>query len=213
MNIGATASSVFSLAAAISLLIAVAMPQAVQAEDQFKVTQVIKLFEGVLHYPPPLWMKGKDKIGDFNVYRKQEENSFIFEMIPKSQEFGRWSNIYGVYAWKLPEYELKRFFEESLHALSLGCKKQATSSLAAVEDGRMVMAYHCPSLVNELVCDGNDAESGFLYLSQVNSTFVKVYQAWRYDSRKIGTEQTPMTKGVIAEAAEDMKAIRFMSAE
>ena len=158
-------------------------------------------------------MKKKDKIGDFSVYKKQEDNTFTFEMIPKSQKFDSWTNIYGVYAWKLPEYDLKRFFEESLHALSMGCKKQATSSLAAVEDGRMVLAYHCPSIADELVCDGNDAESGFLYLSQANNTFVKVYQAWRYDSRKIGTEQTPMTRGVIADAVEDMKAIRFMRAE
>ena len=194
-------------------MIAVTSPQALQAEEPLKTTQVIRLYEGILHYPSPLWMKKKDKIGDFSVYKKQEDNTFTFEMIPKSQKFDSWTNIYGVYAWKLPEYDLKRFFEESLHALSMGCKKQATSSLAAVEDGRMVLAYHCPSIADELVCDGNDAESGFLYLSQANNTFVKVYQAWRYDSRKIGTEQTPMTRGVIADAVEDMKAIRFMRAE
>lgn len=177
------------------------------------MTQVINLYDGVLHYPVPLWMKAKGKIGDFHVYRKQEENTFTFEMVPKSQEFDSWSNIYGVYAWRLPEYDLTRFFEESLRALSLGCKKQANSSLVAVEDGRIVMAYHCPELADEIVCNGMDAESGFLYVSQANSTFVKVYQAWRYDSRRIGTEQAPMTREVITEAAEDMKAIRFMSVE
>lgn len=213
MNISSTVLTWFKVIATIIFMTAVILPKAVQAEEPIKISQVIKIYEGVLHYHPPLWMKAKDQIGDFNVYRKQEENTFTFEIIPKSQEFGSWTNIYGVYAWKLPEYELKRFFEESLHALSLGCKKQANSSLVAVEDRRMVMTYHCPSLADELVCDGNDAESGFLYLSQVNSTFVKVYQAWRYDSRKIGTEQTPMTREVISEAAEDMKAIRFMSVE
>jgi hypothetical protein len=213
MNISVTAHTWFKLTATIILMIAVTAPQVLQAEEPLKMTQVIRLYDGILHYPSPLWMKTKDKIGDFSVYKKQEDNTFTFEMIPKSQKFDSWTNIYGVYAWKLPEYDLKRFFEESLHSLSLGCKKQANSSLVAVEDGRMVLTYHCPSLVDELVCEGNNAESGFLYLSQVNSTFVKVYQAWRYDSRKIGTEQAPMTKEVIVEAAEDMKAIRFVSAE
>ncbi len=213
MNIGVTVHTWFTLTAAIIFMIVATVPQTAHAEESFKMSQVIKLYDGVLHYPPPLWMKVKDKIGDFDVYRKQEENSFTIEMIPKSQKFGSWTNIYGVYAWRLPEYDLKRFLEESLHALSLGCKKQAKSSLVAAEDGRIVMTYHCPALADEVVCNGMDAESGFLYLSQVNSTFVKVYQAWRYDSRRIGTEQAPMTREVITEAAEDMKAIRFTSVE
>jgi hypothetical protein len=84
---------------------------------------------------------------------------------------------------------------------------------AAVEDGRIVMTYHCPALADEVVCNGLNAESGFLYLSRFNSTFVKVYQAWRYESKHIGTEQSPMTRDVIAEAAEDMKAIQFTNAQ
>lgn len=213
MNISDTACSWNKLTTAIIFMIAVSLSQTAQAEEAFKVTQVINLYDGVLHYPVPLWMKAKDKIGDFHVYRKQEENTFTFEMVPKSQEFDSWANIYGVYAWRLPDYDLKRFLEESLRALSLGCKKQANSSLVAVEDGRIVMTYHCPALADEVVCNGLNAESGFLYLSRFNSTFVKVYQAWRYESKHIGTEQSPMTRGVIAEAAEDMKSIQFTNAQ
>ncbi len=184
----------------------------VWAEEPLKMVQAIKLYEGVLKYPPPLWMKTKDKIGDYKISRSQEKNTFSFEMIPKSQDFESWTRIYGVYAWLLPDYDMKRFIEESLNMLALGCKKQSKSTLVVAEDGRVVMTYHCPALADEVVCNGMDAESGFLYMSQVNSTFVKVYQAWRYDSKQMGKEQSPMTRDVIVEAVENMKTIRFINA-
>jgi hypothetical protein len=199
------------LKAACTVMAIVSLPVTVLAEEPPRMVHAIKLYEGTLKYPPPLWMKTKDTFGDFKVSRKQENNSFHFELIPKAQDFENWTRIYGIYAWQLADYTLQRFMDESLNALALGCKNQAKSTLIAAEDGRIVMTYMCPCLDDMLVSNGNDAESGFLYISKINNTFVKAYQAWRYSSKDIGTDRSPMSRDTITEAAEDMKSIRFIT--
>ena len=199
------------LKAACTVMAIASFPMPVLAEEPPRMVHTIKLYEGTLKYPPPLWMKTKDTFGDFKVSRKQENNSFHFELIPKTQEFESWTRIYGIYAWQLADYTLQRFMEESLNALALGCKSQSKSSLITAEDGRIVMTYMCPCLQDILVRDGNDTESGLLYISNINNTYVKAYQAWRYSSNDIGTDRSPMSRDTIAEAVEDMKNIRFMT--
>lgn len=201
--------SILKAACTVMAITSLSMP--VLAEEPPRMVHAIKLYEGILKYPPPLWMKTKDTFGDFKVSRKQENNSFHFELIPKAQDFENWTRIYGIYAWQLAEYTLQRFMDESLNALALGCKDQAKSSLVAADDGRIVMTYMCSCLKDILVRDGKDAESGFLYMSNVNNTYVKAYQAWRYSSKDIGTDRSPMSRETVAEAAEDMKNIRFMT--
>lgn len=199
------------LKAACTVMAIASLSMPVLAEESPRMVHAIKLYEGTLKYPPPLWMKTKDTFGDFKASRKQENNSFHFELIPKAQDFENWTRIYGIYAWQLADYTLQRFMDESLNALALGCKDQAKSSLVAAEDGRIVITYMCPCLQDILVCDGNDAESGFLYMSNVNNTYVKAYQAWRYSSKDIGTDRSPMSRETIVEASEDMKSIRFIA--
>lgn len=184
-----------------------------RAEEQPTITQTMKLYEGVLVFPPPPWMKTKESIGDANISRRQDKNVFSFEMIPKSQDFESWTSLYGVYAFYLPDYDLKRFIAESLNAMALGCKEQAKSTIAEARDGRVIMTFHCPRLADPMVVNGNDAESGFLCISQVEKTYAKTYLAWRYPAKDIGTDKSPMTKQTIIDAVEDMKKIRFTPVE
>ena len=187
--------------------------QGVAGEEPLKITQTIRLYDGVLSYPPPLWMKSEKDLGDFKVSRKQEKNSFSFEQIPKKQEFASWTNIYGVYAWQLPDYTMERFIQESLNALSWGCEVQASSTIVSSKGGGVLMTFHCDEMVKDLTQNGNDVESGFLYMTHAGNTFAKVYQAWRANSKDKKTDRWPINEQVITDAVTAMESIRFIKAK
>jgi hypothetical protein len=177
------------------------------------ITQTVKLYEGVLRFPPPPWVNKVEDLGNSKYYRDQQNNLFTLEQIPKAQEFDSWTNIYGVYGFLLPEYNMKRFIDESLNALALGCKVQAKSKVVSAESGAIIMTYFCSDLQDPLVVEGYNTESGFLYMSQVDQSFAKVYMAWRSKREFMKTDKWPMNEQTVTEAVERMKKIRYFKAE
>lgn len=174
------------------------------------IMQTMNIYDGQLTYPAPHWVSSPKELGNFKASREQTKNSFTFEQIPKNQDFQSWTMLYGVYGWNLPDYDFKRFIAESLNALALGCKVQATSKLVSAESGNVVMTYHCPDLVDPLVKNGNDTESGFLFMSHVGSSYVKVYQAWRASNKDRDTPAWPINEESVGNAVERMKQTRFV---
>jgi hypothetical protein len=177
------------------------------------ITQTVKLYEGVLNFPPPPWVNKVEDLGNSKYYRNQQNNLFTLEQIPKDQEFESYTQIYGVYGFYLPEYNMKRFIDESLNALALGCKVQAKSKVVSAEGGAIIMTYFCSDLQDPLVVDGYNTESGFLYMSQVDQSFAKVYMAWRAKKEDMKTDRWPMNKQTVTEAVERMQKIRYFKAE
>ncbi len=186
---------------------------AADLSDVKTITQTVKLYEGVLSFPPPPWVNEVEDLGNSKYYRDQQNNLFTLEQIPKAQEFESWTNLYGVYGFYLPEYDMKRFIEESLNALALGCKIKGRSKLVSAENGGIVMTYFCSDLQDPLVTNGKNTESGFLYMSQVDNSFAKVYMAWRAKKEDMKTEKWPMNKELVTKAVDAMKKIRYFKAE
>ena len=108
---------------------------------------------------------------------------------------------------------MKRFIQESLNALSWGCEVEASSTIVSSNDGGVLMTYHCDNLVKDLTQNGNDVESGFLYIGQTGNTFAKVYQAWRANSKDKGTDLWPINDKVFTDAISAMQIIRFIKTE
>lgn len=179
------------------------------AEDTPKIVQTIPLYEALLKFPAPIWIKSKGQMGDFKISQHQDKNSFTLEQIPKVQEFADWSNLYGVYAWYLPNYDLKRFVSESVNALALGCKSQPRFIPYETTTGSLIMTYHCPQLVDQLIQNDKAVESGFLFMGQVEHTFVKVYQAWRGNEEDVKADKWPSNESVLLDAIAQMKSIRL----
>ena len=197
------------------LVSSISAPDAVSADlSQVKtITQVVKLYQGVLSYPPPMWVNGVKDLGNSEFFRNQQNNLFALEQIPKGQNFESWSNLYGVYGFYLPKYDMKRFLDESLNALALGCKVQGKSKIVSAEGGAIIMTYFCSDLQDPLVVDGCNTESGFLFLSQVDQSFAKVYMAWRAKKEDMKTDKWPMNEETVTKAVERMKKIRYFKAE
>ncbi|GAB7021511.1 hypothetical protein [Salidesulfovibrio brasiliensis] len=176
-----------------------------------KIAQTIRLYEGVLKFPPAPWVKKVKDLGNSKFYRDQQKHLFTLEQIPKDQEFESWKNLYGIYGFYLPEYDMKRFLNESLNALAMGCKVQAKSKLVSAENGAIVMTYFCSDLADELVVDGHNTESGFLYLSQVDKSFAKVYMAWRAKKETMQTDKWPMNEDTVRQAIQRLQQVRYFS--
>ncbi|MFV0423844.1 hypothetical protein [Oleidesulfovibrio sp.] len=136
----------------------------------------------------------------------------MFEQIPKDQEFKSWTNLYGVYAWQLPEYDIQRFAVESLNALAMGCKAEPEIGQIEAENG-LIVRYHCNELEDTLVVNGNNAESAFLFMGQAGQSFAKVYMSWRGKAEDIDTEKWPLTEQVQADAINHMKVIYYFKAK
>lgn len=196
--------------AACLLLIGMMLRPAVHAEEVPTILQTIKLYEAVLRFPAPIWVKTKEQMGDFKASQHQENNSFVLEQIPKAQSFDDWSNMYGVYAWYLPEYDLKRFANESINALAMGCAAQAKIVALEAEKDTLLMVFQCPQLVEPLARTGKTVESVFLFMGQVDNTFVKVYQAWRGTPEDVQSESWPSNKQVLLDVVEQMQRIRLL---
>ena len=123
-----------------------------------KMTQVINLYQGVLEFPPALWVDGLKDLGNSNTYRNQQKDRFTLEFIPKDQKFDGWKQLYGIYGFHLPDYDMKRFTQESINALALGCKEKAKITVAGAENGSVLLTYLCTDLIDPLVKDGDNAE-------------------------------------------------------
>lgn len=189
------------------MLMCVMLVPAAHAGGMPKIMQTIPLYEAVLKFPIPIWIKDKAQMGDVKMSHHQEKNSFTLEQIPKAQEFENWSNLYGIYAWNLQGYNMKRFFDESLNAFSLGCKEQVNFLPLEDDKGATIIAAQCPELRDELVKDGKSVESGFMYMGQVNNTFVKVYLAWRGTPEDVQSEKWPSSEPVLLDTIALMKSI------
>ena len=178
--------------------------------ESAQIVQTVKLYEGVLKFPTPHWIKSPKEMGNMNVSQSQTKNTFTIEIIPKDQEFENWTNMYGVYGFYLPEYDMKRFVTESLNALGLGCGVKA-NTVAVESDNGLIMIYHCDDLVEPLVVDGNNVESGFLYMAQVGHSFAKIYQAWRGSSEDKAKGDWPINEQLIKEVLKEMESIQYFN--
>ena len=178
-----------------------------------KITQVIKLYQGVLEFPPPLWVKEPKNLGNTEFFRNQQKNMFTLEQIPKGQQFDGWKQLYGIYGFYLPDYDMKRFIQESINALALGCKEKAKITLAGAENSSVILTYLCTDLIDPLVKDGDNTESGFLLISQVEQSFAKVYVAWRSKREYMKTDKWPMNKENVSKAYGALQSVRYFPAQ
>lgn len=145
------------------ILISVIACSPVHAEESAGVTQTVCLYDGLLTFPPPVWINSTADLDKIKVDREQKGNVFSLEQIPKDQEFGSWTRLHGVYGYKLPGYDLDRFFKESTQAFANGCKVKPKGKVYGSENGNRVMLLFCDELQDEWVVNGNNSEQVVLF--------------------------------------------------
>lgn len=175
-------------------------------------THTIRLHEGVLTFPPPVWMDEVKAVGGLKSHRDQYDNYYTLEQIPRNQEFDNWTRLYGVYGYHLPEYDMERFLDESANVLALGCREPAKFRVVSAGKDSMILTFYCSGLKAPCGSGGNDSESGLLYVSQVGHSFAKVYMGWRAPCEKVTGSGGWYNRQQVTEALGRLKEVRYSKA-
>ena len=107
----------------IGLIVLCVSASAVGGADSSQVkaiTQAVKLYQGVLSFPPPMWVNDVKDLGNSEFFRNQQNNLFAIEQIPKGQTFERWTNLYGVYKIQPTEAHAYAVCEKIVNDLDKG---------------------------------------------------------------------------------------------
>lgn len=89
-----------ALTAAVCLTIAQAPDSAAQASGGTaapKMSQVMRVYDATLSYPPPMWVKSQDDLlNASSVYPEQNKNVFVQEQIQRKETLANWTQMLKV---------------------------------------------------------------------------------------------------------------------
>lgn len=205
--------SVICVLIAVILLSGGAGARAEKWSSANNLSHTVRLLEGVLTFPPPVWMDEVRNVGGVKCHRDQHDNYYTLEQIPRNQEFDNWTRMYGVYGYHLPEYDMERFLDESVNVLALGCRERAKFRVVSTGKDSMILTFYCGDLKAPYGPEGNDTENGLLYVSQVGHSFAKVYMAWRAPCEKVTGSGGWHNRQMVAEALGQLKKVKYFKAE
>ena len=168
------------------------------------ITQSMNLFGKVLLFPPPAWVKpsaGKDalKLSAFN--RKQNKNTFLFEMVPKSEGFQNWKSLYAVIAMngvmspKRMKTEIMGIFKKACTAKTLKIER-----IAAPRKDLMRVVY-CGSYKQNPA----GGQIGVFYFAGSGKVTTRVYHEWRGSSFNPSNDsEWPVSKAQLSQTISAM---------
>lgn len=64
--------------------------------SDYEVRTNLRVYDAIVVFPAPPWQVGGDVVGTTEVRRDQQGPIFIFEQIPKGQEFNTWTKMHAV---------------------------------------------------------------------------------------------------------------------
>jgi len=190
-------------------LILLVMVSFAQAETLHGVGQTVRLYDGVLTFPAPAWVNSAEDLGKVKTNQQQTDTTFTLEQIPKDQEFDSWTRLSGVYGYKLPEYDMDRFFGESLRFMINGCKVKPKAKILQNKEGNRIVIFLCDELQDQWVVNGYNSEKAVVFMAQTKQSFVKVYQAFRGKNGTLDQE----SEAEFSEAIKRNGMMRFVPVE
>ena len=162
--------------------------KAVQAKD---IPLVINIYDAVVTYPSPSWIpQGADTDQIMNgseFFREQKGEVFVFEQIPKGQEFDSWTSIYAVSGLKVPTdspVTMDLFVSSTLSGLANACDGRDNIFLHYLEktEKAVTTLIFCQKFGKGPHPNGYHSsmgEIGLFRFFRKKDTFIKVYQEWR----------------------------------
>lgn len=151
----------------------------------------VTLFDAVVRIPPPLWLGSGDPDSQINVFTEKDRSSFVFEQIPKDQDFSSWAQLYAVRgllvadtaaypnALKFAEVSLLKPYEAACGGDNIGV--QILESL----ETRFSAIFLCEDSPNGPPDIGYGPGVGEMQIYRafkIESTFVEVFLKWRGDA-------------------------------
>jgi hypothetical protein len=187
---GTWITKAIALAAAVCLTLA----QAPHSEAQNaggpaapKLTQLIRVFDATLDYPPPLWVTSQESLlKESAVYPQQNKNVFIQEQIRKTETLANWTEMLKVIGTQTPEAQkigVRHAVDLSISSYRGACEKDKLAlQILRQEAASALFAVLCGNTPNAPRSIGYGDGVGEISVSRlfiVKDTVVQVQYSWR----------------------------------
>lgn len=197
----------------ILLMTALSPAAAQQATKQRPAQATIKLFDATAVVPLPSWQKGTDVAADSEVSRRQNQQAFILEFIPKNEEFTAWSRLYAVRADVAPKVPLVKAINAQISLYAQVCGKDRISlQKLSSSKTHFLFVLMCPSSPNgpaNLGYGPNIGEISVFWMTKHKDTIVKVFHHWRGASFNNSVQTSwPVDKDTVQRVIGAFGAIR-----
>lgn len=155
--------------------------------DTPRISQVVRIYDLTLTYPPPLWIGPRDDVMSASErYREEHDNSFLLEEIPKAETFRTWKQmlkVTGAYTHEAEKIGLDGAVERSVGGYLRACEDNAF--------GLEMLGHDAHSIIFVIACGNTPngpAEVGYgegigevavARLFIVANTIAQVQYSWR----------------------------------
>ena len=158
--------------------------------SDYSLTSGIGVYDSVVSFPGLPWQSGATIEATTKIYKNQAGPQFIFEQIPKDQEFDSWRQmhaIFGLYDKRFsqidPKVVLDNLVGQDLSTYEKACGRRHLSYDLVERSGtHMLVALFCENSPNARAGSGYGDGVGEISIRKyfvVKNTFVKVYHHWK----------------------------------
>jgi len=174
---------------AVGMLFGVSPTSAQQAPNFDRAPQVIKIFNAIVSYPLPSWIKPPISLDQSEYYKDQQGPSFLLEQIPKGEKFESWSRLYAVHGTVIKNGQnitLDNYAFLNFGPLIKACGKE-NISLQRIHQSKhsqsfVVLCQDTPHAQPGSGYGQGVGEVGLFRFTKFKNTFIKIYQEWRGQS-------------------------------
>jgi hypothetical protein len=209
---GTWIAKAIALAAATCFTLAPAPRAAAQSAGRTaapKLTQLIRVFDATVVYPPPLWITSQESLlKESAIYPQQNRNVFIQEQIKKTETLANWTEMLKVIGTQTPEAQkigVRQAMDRSVSDYRGACGKGSLAlQIVHQETTSALFTVLCGNTPNAPKAFGYGDGVGEISVARlfiVKNTIVQVQYGWRGTKFDIKKQATwPVAASVVARA-------------
>ncbi len=179
----------------------------------------IHLYGVNLIFPSPSWVdKNRHDVNSLSVskmHRQQQGAVFVFQLIPKAQEFSNWRQVFSITAVYngAKKAHLNAFIRNTLGAYYSACgKKNVTISTVNKEQHAITIQLVCQSTPHASKHSGYGpgvGEVALIHFIRTPTVLIKLYQGWRGAAFKFNDRRSwPVSPAILQETKRRLTLIR-----
>ncbi len=175
----------------------------------------IRMFDAWAQFPYPSWQQTANTLGESKVSRQQHADTFVVAMVPKKDNFKKWTNQYTLFGTWRENLTLKKFINGSIGVLYKACGKEnfKLRKILRKPDAALVAVY-CTNSPDGPAAYGYGEGVGevtLMWMGQFQNSFVKIYEQWRgpkFDATN--APAWPVRKSVLERSIARFTGIRLL---
>ncbi|MBO6782369.1 MAG: hypothetical protein JJ899_03720 [Alphaproteobacteria bacterium] len=180
----------------------------------------INVYDAIVTLPQPSWSgtstDGRPDIEQSRYYKDQKGPQFIFEQIPKDEEFESWTRLYAVFGFhsgRDSNIPLDAFVAASVQQFFNSCGpanvKVDLLHRSRVAVTMIVLCRDSPNGRREIGYGPGIGQVGLFTFARYRNTLLKIYQEWRGSAFELDEPDTwPVDQSELKMMIERFQTIR-----